>query len=178
MGQPDKQAFATVPDAVTPESIRDAFLTSSSQTGSTEVLISKTSGLPLSFVEIIGAIAPSLKTQTEQIFTGAVTSYSFTDGDGVWPGYVAKLNDKATPDQIKAWFTALEKVNKSGFFLSNPGTFSAFKNGIIGTSYPDRYAPGTKTGASFSYLILPEKKVILISTSYSSIKEGVRLLGL
>jgi hypothetical protein len=178
MAQADKQVLVTVPKAVTPESLRDAFTKNAQDSGSAELILSKGSGSPLTFNEIIGALAPSLKAQTEKIFTGIVTSYALTDGEGIWPGYVAKLNDAATPDQIKQWFAALEKTNKANFFVSNPGTFGAFKNGVIAGNYPDRYSPASNSPASFSYLILPEKKVVVVSTSFSAIKEGVRLLGL
>lgn len=178
MAQPDKQAFATIAEPLSPEALRDAFSMHASDAGTTELIIAKSSGAAFSFADIIGALAPSLKTQTEQIFTGTLTSYAVTDAAGIWPGYVAKVTDTATPEQIKAWFTALEKTSKAPFFVANPGTFSPFKNGVIATKYPNRYSPGSTTGASFSYLILPEKKLVIVSTSFIGIKEGVRLLGL
>jgi hypothetical protein len=108
-----------------------------------------------------------------------MTVYAYTDGSGAWPGYLATVKDDATADSIKAWFTDLEKTPaKKNFFIVDPGTIGAFKNGTIAGKYPDRYAGGTTAGASFGYLIVPEKHLVLISTSFAGMQDGVRLAGL
>lgn len=173
------QSTAVIDGALTTEILNKALLDNSQKEGLTEVKIMTKSGVSIAFSDAINALAPTLADQTASIFVPGMSAFTFSDQTGTWPGYVAKLKESATPDQIKAWFTAIEKTtSKANFFIVNPGTLSAFKNGLINNTIPDRYAPGTTPGASFSYLIIPDQKIVVLSTSFAGIKEAIRLLGL
>ncbi len=177
---PVKRSTVVLPTStpLTSSVINSTLKTEAAAAGSAEVLLMKDSQTSLSFEEIIGALAPSLKAKTAPLFTGMVTSYVYSDESGNWPGYIAKVNASSTPEEIKSWFAALEKTSeKKNFFIAAPGTFQAFKNGVINNTYPDRYATAATKGASLGYLILPENQVIVISTSYAGMRDGLRLLG-
>ncbi len=176
--EPVKRTTLVAPEPLTVAALNETLAPAAAPAGSAEALYTDASSTPLSFVKLIGVLAPSLKDQTAIIFNGQVSVYVYTDETGHWPGYVAKINPSSTPQQIKDWFTALENTSaKKNFFIGNPGTLGAFKNGTVNNTYPDRYSTGTTKGASFGYLILPEEGIILISTSYAGMRDGLRLLG-
>ncbi len=145
--------------------------------GTSEVNLFKEGHIQISFSELIGTLIPTLKPQTETLFAGEYSTLVFVNSSGRWPGVVAKLKDDVTAESIQPWFDALEKSpNNKNFFITNPGALQPFRDGIIGDIYPNRFAPGTTAGASFSYLILPDKKLVLIGTSFEGMKDALRLL--
>ncbi len=177
--EPAARGFVAVNKPYTAAVINEALTKTKDLQGTRETMLMNfdTPQRALTFVEIIGALAPSIQEKTAQLFSGEVSSYTFSDAAGNWPGYVAKLKMEANATDIKDWFSSLEKTSeKKNFFVTDPGTLQTFKNGLINNTYPDRYAPGTTAGASFSYLILPEKKLVLIGTSFEGMKDALRLL--
>lgn len=178
-GQPVSRATAVIDGAATPANINKALLENATQAGSAEVRLVTKEGATLTFTDIVGTLAPTLAEKTGILFEDAVSSFVFTDATGNWPGYVGMLKTAATPDAIKAWFTDLEKTtSKNNFFIVSPGTLSAFRSGIVNDKHPDRYAPGSTPGASFSYLIIPEQRIVVVATSFAGLKDALMLLGL
>jgi hypothetical protein len=177
--KPESRATAVIDGALTMEVLNKTLLDNTQKEGLTEIKIMTKAGASIAFSDAINVLAPSLAEKTASIFTPGMSIFTFSDKTGIWPGYVAKLKADSTPELIKDWFTEIEKTTaKANFFIVKPGTLSAFKNGLINNVIPDRYAPGTTAGASFSYLIIPDQKIVVVSTSFAGIKEAVRLLGL
>lgn len=176
---PIKRVPTTIEAQLTLAALRQAFEKEAAATGSVEIQLVNAENTPIPFTDVIAAVAPTLKAQTETLFAGPNSIYVYADENGAWPGYVAALKEGADPAAIKAWFEALEKTNeKQNFFISNPGTFQPFKNGMVNNTYPDRYATATKTGSSIGYLIIPEKQLVFIATSFPALRDGLRLAGL
>ena len=76
----------------------------------------------------------------------------FSNLNGQWPGYIAKLKSTATIDQGQAFARQnLESsANLKNIFLEEPGAATAFKDGLAGSlAINTRYATFSKTGSGF-----------------------------
>jgi hypothetical protein len=135
---------------------------------------------PAVFSKFMSTVAPSAapSATTAQLFADDFTAFVYKDEKGVWPGYVASLKPGFSADTIRDWFSAIEKGTVSEFFISDPGKMGAFANGKVNGKYDDRYSSGTAAGASFGYLMFPQQGKVIISTSFTGIKEALRLMGL
>ncbi len=127
----------------------------------------------------LSVVLPDLDTKfTDANLEKDFTAFAYYDANGVWPGYVLKLKDKADLAQAKSTIAAIEKsVNLINFYLVSPGApkSSTFKDGAPVKDNPVRYLSYTKAGASFNYAWLGNN--LVISTSYLGFKEAVKLLG-
>lgn len=152
----------------------------SAPTGVTELVFSAEGGTALPLGPLFSALLPGFTevAKTNILFEDTFTAFIYKDQAGAWPGYVATLKPGFDAAALKAWFTSLEKSPLKEFFVNDPGTMSAFKDGMINEIYPDRYATGATAGASFGYVMLPEQQKVVLSTSFAGLKEALRLLGL
>ncbi len=151
----------------------------SAAAGTTELVLT-TNGNPIPFSAFFAALATGFTANEKSsvLFTDDFTAFIYKDASGIWPGYVASLKPTFIPEDLRAWFTALEKTPASNFFLTLPGKMAAFKDGVVGGKYADRYATGSLPGVSLGYLMLPQQNKVLISTSFNGMKEALRLMGL
>ncbi|MDO8557143.1 MAG: hypothetical protein Q7R98_01630 [Candidatus Jorgensenbacteria bacterium] len=109
-------------------------------------------------------------------FESDFTFFIYTDKTGSWPGIIAKPKADATIATLKTSVQNIETSGEAkGFYLSDPGTTTGWKDGKI-NSLVTRYASFSQTGASFNYAWLPNNS-LLMSTSYTGMKEAVNRLG-
>lgn len=169
-----------ITDAITGSAVQASFVRNSQnpQVGVTEIIFVNQNNTLTPFASLIAAVLPTIdqKTTTD-LFEGGATTFVYKDEMGSWPGYIAKLKPTFTQPALNAWLSAFEKLDLKGMFIVSPGTLSAWKSGTVG-KYADRYAPATTPGASASYLLIPEKSMVVISTSFDGLKEALRLMGL
>lgn len=139
-----------------------------------EVIIADASENPIplgGFLPVFGAFSEG---QLTEWFEADLTAFIFYDDKGSWPGYIAKLKPVAPREEAQTAITQLETVPLGKFYLEDPGTFGAFKDGQV-NSKPARYTAGSSAGAAFSYTWLDD--YLLISTSYNGAKEAATRLG-
>jgi len=109
-------------------------------------------------------------------FADDFTAYLHYDQNGVWPGYILKVNSAIRLDELKAALVRLEAADLSNLYLGNPGDKSAFKDGSLFGQFPTRYAAFSVKGASFNYAVV--RDYLVLSTSYDGLKAAARLLGI
>lgn len=146
--------------------------------GITEVIVVDPNGVPLNMQTILTTLAPTIDIFDIPADAPAdnLTIFIYKDANGVWPGYIGSdFRPETTPTQMATFTKKIEAGALKNFFIVAPGTLSPFKNGTI-NNIPDRYAPGTTAGASLGYLVKNNK--LLISTSFTGMKEALRLMGL
>ncbi len=134
--------------------------------------------------QFLAALVPTLNASfLDAKLDKDFTAFAYKDKDGVWPGYVFKLNPETPPGQARPEvFTTLEQ-SALKFFLSDPGAPKStdFKQGF--KSSPNvkdiRYMLYTKAGASFNIAWVQVSGVnyAIVSTSFNGINEAIRLLG-
>lgn len=125
-----------------------------------------------SFFPAFGAFSAD---QLSLWFEDDFTAFLFYNDLGVWPGYVLKIKPGTPNEDVESALAQLETIPLEPFFLEDPGTFGAFRDGNIG-GHPNRYAVGEMPGAAFEYLLVND--VAILTTSYPAAQEAVRLLGL
>lgn len=186
-----KSQFVTVPADIATQTIsigengalslteiKGALVTAAStaKPGVTEVVLTGPQGQAIPFGAVLKTLVPEVAvTDPSQIFEDDGTFFIFKDATGSWPGYASKVKSGVDTAALFAFGQQLEKSKLENFFIVTPGKLAAFKDGTVGT-LADRYSSGATPGASFGYTT--EKNVLLISTSFSGMKEAVRLMGL
>ncbi|MBI2592850.1 MAG: hypothetical protein HYW37_01650 [Candidatus Colwellbacteria bacterium] len=127
--------------------------------------------------EALGVLLPDLdKNFSDANLEKDFTAFAYYDANGVWPGYVFQLKSGIEAGAAKSAFVGIEaSKNWPNFYLVNPGTPAAFKDGAPISGNAVRYLSYTKAGASFNYSFLGN--YLVLSTSYSGFKEAAKLLG-
>jgi len=148
--------------------------------GVSELIMSDDAGVTIPFNIFLSSLLTGFdeSQKTSLIFNDDFTAFVFKDSTGSWPGYVATLKPGFVAEDLRSWFSSLEKSPLNNFFIVEPGTFSPFKDGVVNDKYADRYAPSSISGISFSYLVLPQQNKVLISSSFNGLKEALRLMGM
>ncbi|MFA6407547.1 MAG: hypothetical protein WCV80_02475 [Candidatus Paceibacterota bacterium] len=114
-------------------------------------------------------------TSTNALFAPDATFFTYADSKGVWPGFVLRLATGADSTVAKTDIKKLEVGNEfASFFLTDPGTGQAWKDGKVGTTTA-RYAPFSKTGIAFSYVWFENN--LIVSTSYAGAQAASKKLG-
>lgn len=108
-------------------------------------------------------------------FEDDFTAFVYYDANGAWPGYIFKIKAGVNLDEVKTNASVVEGGDLSRFYLSAPGTFSAFKSGSL-SGKATRYAVGSQPGASFNYGVMGD--YLILSTSFNGLKAAVPMLGL
>ncbi|OGG43090.1 hypothetical protein A3G50_02125 [Candidatus Jorgensenbacteria bacterium RIFCSPLOWO2_12_FULL_42_11] len=143
-----------------------------------EVILRDKNQSLIGFSKFLPVILPELKSEEiagffEENFTATV----FSDLNGFWPGYVAKLKSTATVSQAQDFIKQnLESsTNLKNIFPEEPGTAAAFKDGLAGSqTINTRYATFSKPGAAFNYGWANDNFVI--SSSYAGLLEILKNL--
>lgn len=182
VNDPDSRTTAVLTGALSKNAINDALIAAATAVaeGTHELIFINENAGGIPFGPFLTALAPSFPdvAKTNLLFTDDFTAFMHKNAGGEWPGYVLTLKPGFAAEDLRAWFSSLEKAPLVSFFLINPGKFSAFKDGTVNNKYPDRYAPATTPGASMSYLMLPQQNKVILSTSFDGLKEALRLMGL
>ncbi len=136
---------------------------------------------PVTFGQFIGILLPEIQNQeTTATFTNSLnpdfTAYLFYDTQGVWPGYIAKINPAMNADSIELSdrLQKIESMSYINFFLSPPGAIQSFRTGAIAEKYIYRFAPFSQPGASFNYGVFED--YVIINTSYDGLLKALELL--
>ncbi len=141
-----------------------------------EVGIYDDNGSQIAFSSFLPAFFPIDSNQLSSWFNDDFTFFSYLDDKGNWPGFIAEFKNTANlTDALATIKSSIEVQDLKKFFLSDPGTFQAFKDGMVGTN-KTRYASATKSGASLNYGIFGN--YFIVSTSYNGLKAAVAGLGL
>lgn len=143
-----------------------------------EVILRDENQSLVGFSKFIPVILPELKSEeVAGFFEENFTATIFSDINGSWPGYVVKLKSTATVSQAQAFIKQnLESsANLKNFFLEEPGTAAAFKDGLAGSqSINTRYATFSKPRAAFNYGWANNN--LVISASYAGLLEILKQL--
>ncbi len=141
-----------------------------------EIVVLDGAGSQVPFKAYLNAFAPNMTVdEIGKWFEDNFSAFIFYDKDGAWPGFVAKLKNGVNIDDARKALLTLEASGAGKFYLSDPGTFTAFKAGQLNGN-PTRYSTATQKGASFNYGIIGE--YFIMSTSYTGLKASTPLLGL
>ena len=120
----------------------------------------------VSFDEVISVLAPDTFAATDirEAFQPDATYYTYTNAQGTWFGFAAKLKTGANREAVQ---TAVKGFETTGdvpnFFLSGVTGSPAWKGGVAG-DVTSRYATFAETGAAFNYGWSGD--VLLVGTSY------------
>ncbi len=141
-----------------------------------EAAILDSAGSQISFSSYLPAFLPSLSSsQLSSWFEDDFTAFLYYDGNGVWPGYVARVKNGVNLDEVRSNLTVLESGELTRFYLSPAGAFGAFRDGQV-NGRGTRYAVGGVPGSAFNYGIFGN--YVLVSASYDGLKSAAPLLGL
>jgi len=178
--EPAKTMMVEIAGSVNQSSIMEAMLTAGvgmADNTLVELVFTDEDASQITFPMFLMALLPDFggTNQVAAAFSNDFTAYLYKDAKGIWPGYVAQVKTGVPDATIKSWLTMLEGANLADFFLANPGTFMAFKDGML-NGFPDRYAVGSNPGASFAHAMINGQ--VIIATSYPGMQEAFRLLGL
>ncbi|MCL5733243.1 MAG: hypothetical protein M1334_01085 [Patescibacteria group bacterium] len=158
---------------------------SNATSGLYEVLVKDNSGNALGASTILPILTSSISSSSlGNYFQPDITVFLYKDNGGIWPGYILTLNSSvslststsATSSMaaIKASVANLESASDlPNFYLANPGTFGAFKDGKLGTQ-ATRYSVSTNKDA-FNYGFFGN--YLVLSDSYNGLKAAVTNLG-
>lgn len=182
VNEPEARSIATVSLPLSRNAILEMLIkqAENAKPGMTELVVADSTGAPIPFGTFIAALTPGFTevAKANLLFTDDFTAFILKDEKGSWPGYIANLKTGFVADELRSWFASLEKSPISNFFIVSPGTVAPFKDGTVNGKYADRYAPGSTPGASLGYLVLPTQGKMVISTSFTGLKEAIRLMGL
>ena len=166
---------------LTPENITEALLAAANATpvnSLKEVVLRGENQSLVGLSEFIPVLLPELKSEKiAEFFEENLTAVVFSDLNGFWPGYVAKLKPSAAIDQAQTFIKQnLESsLNLKNIFLEEPGAAVAFKDGLVGSPIINtRYATFSKSGAAFNYGWANNN--LIISASYTGLLEILKKL--
>ena len=137
---------------------------------------------PITPAQLFSAFLP--KAQEDglmEAFTAAfepsLGAYFFYDDKGAWPGYILTMKQSGIDTiTLTERLQKIEGESYANFFLSPPGTASAFKTGQVAEKYINRFASFPQAGASFSYGLYGN--YLIISTSQGGLMKALELLKL
>ena len=142
------------------------------------------SGNQLTSSQFLNAVIPTLNMAfLEAKLDKDFTAFGYKDKDGVWPGYVFRINPESPATGNKSEIFSLLEQNSAKFYVAGPGAPKAtdFKTGAkFSPNIRDiRYLQYSAAGASFNIAWAQVNGVdyAVVSTSFSGIKEAFRLLG-
>lgn len=141
-----------------------------------EIVFEKSSGSLLPASEFLANIMPELSSSSlKQFFEEDITYFIFKNDQGIWPGYVLKLNQIADMDIAKIAIASLETLVDFGrLFIQDPGAITQpFKDGKAG-DLATRYQVYTQKGAALNYGWF--KNYLIISASYTGLTETLKNL--
>ncbi|MFA5052845.1 MAG: hypothetical protein WC565_02205 [Parcubacteria group bacterium] len=145
-----------------------------------ELVINTAEG-PLTFPSFITAMLSEINAPgIEAAFEDDFTLFVYKDGVNDLPGFIAKVKPEAAASTLDAVSTALEaSPNLKNFYLTDPGTISAFRAGTVGVN-PIRYATFTTAGYAFNYgwfKNVAGDTYLIAASSYKGITEAAKRAG-
>jgi hypothetical protein len=183
VSQPEMTAHIVLNASSTLASMKSALITEANNKPQTttavkEIVFSNENGQPV-FADIFSMFLPDFSAASlNSIFAKDFTTVMTYDKDGVWLGFVAKLNPGVDPSMAKTTMMGLEKSsNLANLYLQNPGKqAAAFKTGSA-NNLSVKYLPFANAGASLNYGWTPGN-LFVISDSYNGIKAILTKLGI
>lgn len=164
-----------------------------------EVLPQDSASAAIGGYSFLPLFMPSL---TKEYLTATIaedfTAFVYKDKDGVWPGYVVKLNRNVPPPTTDASGNPIQapavtadatellaaiKQLPTVFYVEDPGAPKAAKFNDGAKFNPKiqsvQYLAYTKAGASFNVATLKngDDSYVIWSTSFNGIKEVIKLMG-
>ena len=131
-------------------------------------------GSPMNAQDFLAITIPGL---TNSFFSEDLTSFVYSDGVNLWPGYIFRLSDGENTVEAEASVKeALEDdAPLDTLYITNPGApdVDGFRDGSVGL-IDTRYLPFGDTGASFNYGW--DGKDLILSTSFAGFQKAVKLL--
>lgn len=173
---PSARVTPSIASPITKESLWSALVNEAGNAGMgvTEIVVSDGVNTEVGSM-IFGLLAEQTDTTITSWLTGPVTTFIYKDTEGAWPGYVFRVSEVMSAENLTTLFSAIEASPIANFFVVDPGAMNEFNDGeVFGVA--DRYATFETPGASFGYLV--EGDTLLISTSFAGMKEAMRLLNL
>ncbi|MCL5017607.1 MAG: hypothetical protein M1155_03070 [Patescibacteria group bacterium] len=143
-----------------------------------EVILTNQTGQP-AFADIFSTFLPEFSSaELGSLFAEDFTTVMTYDKDGVWLGFVARLNNLTNLAVAKNTMSKIEhSANLANLYLSDPGKPAlAFKDGTA-NGIPVRYLSFGKTGASLNYG-WTNSGLFVISDSYNGMKALLTKLGI
>jgi hypothetical protein len=140
-----------------------------------EVVLKDTAGNLISAATIANLIDPTtFPSAVADQFEPDATVFSFTDANGTWIGFALKAKDVTALPMLVASVQNIESEHSlSGYFLSNPGTQTTWKDGQA-SGYATRYLSFSQPGAALNYGWVGMK--LVVSASYGGFKEAINRL--
>lgn len=128
------------------------------------------------FSDYFSRLLPELTApELAAIFQDDFTTFVYYDNNGIWPGYIAKLNPDASIVPAQELVARLETASSSlkNLFATTPGVISVagFKDGSV----KNRYITFKKAGASVDYGWY--NNYFVIGTSFDGFKAALQRLG-
>lgn len=129
------------------------------------------------FINAQDFLAITLPGVEISLFIEDFTSFVYSDGENMWPGYVFRLADGVDVETAKA---SIKEVLEGGasleaFYVTLPGTPDAngFRNGSV-SLIETRYLPYENANASFNYGW--KNGDLILTTSFAGFQKAVELL--
>jgi hypothetical protein len=127
------------------------------------------SSTPETAQDVLGALLPSASQDfLNSTFAQDVTGFAYYNANGVWPGYIFKLNTGVDLASATSTLNPIIEANPNAFFQASPGALSgSFSDGSLPDGMSVRYGAFSKKGAALEYGWF--KGYLVVSTSYQGI---------
>ncbi len=157
--------------------LKSAIAFSPSETPSLKELLIKTpDDKYLAFSGLMPLIVPQFFNQeTLNYFEEDYTAFVYTNSQGTWLGFIAKLKENVNISAIQDRMSALQKdQDNKNFFLVDVGEAKPWTDGFV-KGKPSSLGPFSKEGATLSYTWF--ERYLLISTHLEGAERAATLLG-
>ncbi|KKU93810.1 MAG: hypothetical protein UY26_C0004G0023 [Candidatus Jorgensenbacteria bacterium GW2011_GWA1_48_13] len=140
-----------------------------------EIIFKNSDGEILSASGVMGAFLPDVFSATVSAdFENDLTLATYTNDKGTWPVIVLKLRSGSSLTEAKTTVQKIEtSANLPNFFITDPGTASAWKNGTT-EGVSNRYRTFSLSGAGLNYGWTGD--TLVISSSYAGFQEALKRL--
>lgn len=148
----------------------------STETSFKEIVVKNQNGQVIAFSGLMPLIAPNFfDSTTLNYFEDNYNVFVYTNEDGTWLGFIAKLKEGVDAGAIQSRMNALQNdSNDKNFFLVDVGEMGAWRDGTVKTK-PTSLVDFTQTGATLSYAWF--ENFLLISTNLNGATEAATRLG-
>ncbi|MFA4999321.1 MAG: hypothetical protein WC519_01165 [Parcubacteria group bacterium] len=172
-------------ESVTLESLKALFPLPKDATASDNAireLVISSAGIPITFSEFLSVMLPDLNAPgIAATFEDDFTLFVYEDGTNNLSGFIAKVKTDVAPETLASVSSALEaSPNLANFYLTDPGTKSAFRDGTVTGGKPVRYAPFSTAGYAWNYgwfKDASDSSYLVVASSYKGITEAVARAG-
>ncbi len=137
-----------------------------------EVVLKDAEGNMLPFKTVVQIFAPTVFTDLlVEMFESDITFFTYTDDDGTWLGFAARITEGVEKTEAENQVALLENnvAELQNFYLESPGSSGVWKDGSVG-DITSRYLTFEQADMAFNYGWA--NNVLLISTSYPVFQEA------